>query len=230
MRRVLVTLSILGLAACAGRPTETLKSAETALSGAELAVKCAPDEYAAAERMYGKAQRLADEEKYEEAEAAANAAKKLAVKAKAKAEARREDCLAPKSDTISAADYIDGSGPGLDAAQDDDQGLSTIFFSYNAHELDESAKGEAAHNASWLQNRPGTQITIEGHCDSRGSTEYNLALGERRAQTARKYLVSLGVDSDRLGVISYGEEQLADYGEEGTSHARNRRAEFRVGF
>ena len=71
-------------------------------------------------------------------------------------------------------------------------------------------------------------MTVEGHCDERGSTEYNLALGEKRAQVARKYLLRKGVEKNRVGIVSYGEERLADYGSDEAAHKRNRRAVFRA--
>ena len=99
---------------------------------------------------------------------------------------------------------------------------------FNTHELDETARETVNHNAQWLRNNVDRTAMIQGHCDARGSTEYNLALGERRAQTARNYLIQLGIKSDRIGIVSYGEEQLEDYGESPNAHARNRRAEFRA--
>ena len=83
-------------------------------------------------------------------------------------------------------------------------------------------------NAKRIKTTEPEQVTvIEGHCDSRGSTEYNLALGEKRALAAKDYLVELGADPSRLSVMSYGEERLDDYAETEKSHARNRRVEFR---
>ena len=94
--------------------------------------------------------------------------------------------------------------------------------------LTDEAKTTLGNNAAWLSANAQVAVIIEGHCDQRGSTEYNLALGEKRAQEVRKYLSNLGVNQDRLSVVSYGEEQLADYGETEAAFDRNRRAEFRV--
>lgn len=217
------------LIGCGGRPVKTLAEAEAALVDANLARKCAPEEFAAAERMYAKAQKLADEEKYDDAETAAKAAKSLAIKAQQKALARKDDCEAPKVDpNTDLSDLTDKSGPGLDATDGDSGGMKTIYFDYNAFDLTEQAKATMAKNAAWLRANPNSQITIEGHCDNRGSTEYNLALGEKRADVVRKYLQGLGIDPSRLGIVSYGEEQPLGFGESESDHARNRRAEFRV--
>ncbi|MCA9539368.1 MAG: OmpA family protein [Myxococcales bacterium] len=228
-RNILLCVGACLLAACGGRPTKTLAEAEGALADAALAKKCAPEEFAAAERMYAKAQKLADDEKFDEAETAAEAAKKLAVKARDKALARKTECEAqevdPKTDL---SGFIDKSGPGLDATDGDGGGMKTVYFDYNAFDLTEQAKVTMGKNADWLRKNPGKPVIIEGHCDSRGSTEYNLALGEKRAQVARKYLIGLGIEGGRLSIMSYGEEQPLDFGETEAAFARNRRAEFRL--
>ena len=105
-------------------------------------------------------------------------------------------------------------------------GLSTVNFAYDKAILTANARNELERNADWIKNHPDANIQIEGHCDERGSIEYNLSLGERRAQSVKRYLVSLGVDSRRLSVISYGKEKLLDNGDSEAAHARNRRANF----
>ncbi len=218
------------LTACGGRPTKTLAEAENALADAILAKKCAPEEYAAAERMYAKANALADEGKNDEAAAAARAAKKLAEQARQKAMLRKDECLKPKQDpTINPDDFIDRSGAGLDDPDAQNSGgLKTVYFDFNAFDLTPEARQTMTSNAQWLLKNADKRIIIEGHCDSRGSTEYNLALGEKRGQVARKYLVQMGVDPNRMSVVSYGEEQPLDFTETEGGHAKNRRAEFTV--
>ncbi len=223
-----VALVSLYLAGCGGRPVQVLGDAEQALANAALARKCAPDELAAAQRMYAKAQKLADDGENDKAEAAALAAKKLAKKALEKAEARKEECLKPPEAETNPKDFVDTSGPGLDSMTPDRGGMDTVYFEYNTADLSDSAKAVMQQNADWLRKNTAVKVTVVGHCDARGSTEYNLALGEKRAQTARKYLVEMGVARERLGVVSYGEEQPADYGETQEAHSRNRRAEFRI--
>jgi peptidoglycan-associated lipoprotein len=106
------------------------------------------------------------------------------------------------------------------------QGLNSINFGYDQSTLSPEAKAILKENANWLKARSGTKLQIEGHCDTRGSTEYNLALGERRAKIVESYLVGLGVDKANLSVISYGKERLLDEGDSESAHARNRRANF----
>lgn len=104
--------------------------------------------------------------------------------------------------------------------------LSTIYFSFDDYSLSEQAKKTLIENAAWLTNNPQKTIIIEGHCDERGTEEYNIALGGRRANSAKKYLINLGVNPDQLSTISYGEERPADLGHNEDAWAKNRRADF----
>ena len=106
--------------------------------------------------------------------------------------------------------------------------LGTVFFDFDKYDLRSDARDTLSANADWLKSNPGIQLQIEGHCDIRGTEEYNLALGERRANAVKSYLVSLGVDEARLFTISYGEEMLADSGLSSEAHAKNRRAQFKT--
>lgn len=105
-------------------------------------------------------------------------------------------------------------------------GLRSINFGYDQATLTEEAKGILAANAQWLNGKSNVNLQIEGHCDSRGSIEYNLSLGERRAQAVKNYMVGLGVSASRLTIISYGEEKPLDTAESESAWAKNRRANF----
>ena len=85
--------------------------------------------------------------------------------------------------------------------------LKDIFFAYDKHDLNDKSKSVLKENASWLKNNPKVKVEIQGHCDERGTNNYNLGLGERRAQSTKNYLVSLGVAQKRILTISYGEEK-----------------------
>ena len=103
--------------------------------------------------------------------------------------------------------------------------LGTIYFDFDRAEIREDARTVLRKDAEALRSA-GTSITIEGHCDERGDEEYNLALGERRANSVKKYLVNLGVDSGQLRTISYGEAKPAAVGHSEEAWQWNRRAEF----
>ena len=95
-------------------------------------------------------------------------------------------------------------------------------------EIDQAGQQALANNADLLKRYPTWQISIEGHCDERGTAEYNLALGERRAVAARNYLVSLGISADRVKTVSYGKEFPFDPGHTEDAWSKNRRAHFVV--
>jgi peptidoglycan-associated lipoprotein len=104
--------------------------------------------------------------------------------------------------------------------------LKPAFFEYDAAELSAAAQQALNEDAALLKQHSTWAVTIEGHCDERGTAEYNLALGERRAVAARTYLVSLGISADRLHTVSYGKEFPFDPGHTDGAWAKNRRAHF----
>ena len=103
-----------------------------------------------------------------------------------------------------------------------------VFFAYDQDTIDEAGQQALNANAALMKKYPSWIVTIEGHSDERGTAEYNLALGERRALAARNYLVSLGIPADRLRTVSYGKEFPFEPGHDAGSWAKNRRAHFVV--
>ena len=101
-----------------------------------------------------------------------------------------------------------------------------IYFEFDRSDLSADARGTLKEIAGMLTSHPSWTADIQGHCDERGTIEYNLALGERRARAAKKYIVDLGISSDRLSTISYGEERPVDPRSMEEAWAKNRRCEF----
>lgn len=101
-----------------------------------------------------------------------------------------------------------------------------VFFEYDSAALTPEAQEILRDKARWMRDNPGARVIIEGHTDSRGTGEYNLALGDRRAASTRNFLTGSGIDTGRINTISYGEERPADAMENETAWAKNRRAEF----
>jgi len=101
-----------------------------------------------------------------------------------------------------------------------------LFFDYDAFVLNEDNRMVLDRKVDFLRRYPAVSVTVEGHCDERGTNEYNLALGEQRANSAWQYLVNSGIDPDRLSMISYGEERPIAFGHDDASWAVNRRAHF----
>lgn len=106
--------------------------------------------------------------------------------------------------------------------------LRTIYFDYDSDVLRPDAVQTLSGNLNYIQNNPTMAILIEGHCDERGTQEYNLALGERRALAVREYLIRLGVPAYRIGTLSFGEERPSVMGGGEAAWSQNRRGEFKV--
>lgn len=100
----------------------------------------------------------------------------------------------------------------------------TVLFGLDTYDIDAQARAVLDTQATWLQRNPNVRVTVEGHCDERGTREYNLALGDRRANAAKNYLVARGVSATRITTISYGKERPAALGSDESSYAQNRRA------
>jgi peptidoglycan-associated lipoprotein len=143
---------------------------------------------------------IEDQEKAKAAEAAALEAEKTALREKA----LRDQLLAEASS------------------------FADIHFAFDKYDLNSAARDILSSLADWLSQRQDFEVTIEGHCDERGTTEYNLALGERRAEAAKAYLANLGVDKMRITTISYGEELPLDPSNTEDAWAKNRRGHFVV--
>jgi len=106
--------------------------------------------------------------------------------------------------------------------------LGDVYFDFDRSDLREDSRARLARNAEWLRAHPEFEVTLEGHCDERGTNDYNIALGQRRAAAAREYLTSLGVAASRLRTLSYGEERPQCSSSDESCWSRNRRAHFLV--
>lgn len=106
--------------------------------------------------------------------------------------------------------------------------LEVIYFDYDKSDIRSDQGAALEQNAAWILQHPKYKVLVEGHCDERGSNEYNLGLGQRRADAILKFLIEQGVPLERLNTISYGEERPAEGGHTEAAWAKNRRAEFKV--
>jgi peptidoglycan-associated lipoprotein len=135
---------------------------------------------------------------------------------------------APQTETMQEAPVTEPTAPAaVSVTASDGSQLETVYFDYDSFTLTAAARAVLERNARWLKENPAVTVTIEGHCDERGSDEYNLALGERRAQAVRNYLAALGVGAERLATVSYGEERPAVAGHDESAWTKNRRAAFK---
>jgi peptidoglycan-associated lipoprotein len=136
---------------------------------------------------------------------------------------------APPPITQEVAPQIEDPLAGLSSAELESRGLlADIHFEYDSADLRDADRQVLSQNADFLKSHDYVKVTVEGHCDERGTVEYNLALGERRARNAYDYLVSLGVAADRLKTVSYGKEIPLCQESNESCWARNRRAHFAI--
>lgn len=152
------------------------------------------------------------------------AARERALKEQALKEQQEKERLAKEKEAAAAE-----KAAGEAAAVAKEGGvLEDIHFEFDQSSLTPEAREILQRHAKWLAAHPGYSLVIEGHCDDRGTTEYNLALGERRATETMKFLVALGIDKSRIKTVSYGEEMPLDPAENEEAWAKNRRAHFVV--
>jgi peptidoglycan-associated lipoprotein len=129
----------------------------------------------------------------------------------------------------SAPSSLDALQSGQSTATPPSSPVKDVYFGFDRYDLTEEGRTTLKANADWLKRNPASRVQIEGHCDERGTADYNLALGAKRAQTAKDYLVSLGIGVDRLSTISYGEEIPVCREQTEECWVQNRRARFVIG-
>ena len=131
------------------------------------------------------------------------------------------------SDVSSEGTITETTGSGIVSGSQEDLIVNVgdrVFFGYDSSDLDSDALELLQDQVAWLKQNSNVSVTIEGHCDERGTREYNLALGEKRAQAVKNYLIGLGINPDRVSTISYGKERPAVVGSNDGAWAQNRRS------
>ena len=118
-----------------------------------------------------------------------------------------------------------GSGNAGEAGMASSE-LQTVYFAFDSYALNSDTRSQLKQNLNWLKSNPTAKVQIEGHCDEKGTVEYNMALGDRRANSVKSFLVKAGIDKSRIDTISYGKERPADSGHDESAWSKNRRAVF----
>lgn len=228
--KLLLLVFVAHLSACSSaRPAKDELSKTMSLLESVRKLGCAHDSLTLAEESYAKAQRLFDEKKYEEARTQASAARDLAKEASDASGGK--PCEAPpppepeKVDVELPTDDDSAVEPfeSMDAPE-----LKTIYFGFDSSSLSEASISTIEENLVWIREHRDRRIIVEGHCDSRGTLEYNLALSDRRAGAVVGYLKSAGIESNRLEPVGLGSDQPASYRQDSEGYRLNRRAEFKV--
>lgn len=130
-------------------------------------------------------------------------------------------------EAMGAVESLDSEPRGISEGRTS-EGMLPVYFNYDSSDIKSDQVPRIEVNAEFSKSNPDLPIRIEGNCDSRGTNEYNMALGERRALSAKKYLANLGVDETKLTTVSYGEERILLHGHDELSWSQNRRADFVV--
>lgn len=234
---MLILCASLLLQGCPKKPvtTEDLslkKAKEAAALEAERAAKLEAErrereekELARIKEEEARKRALAEKELEAEKERAARLEAERAIR-ESELRAREEEArraLAEKEfeKTLMARQY-----PGIEGEVFESTEFQDVYFDYDKYDIRPSDVETIQRMASLLMKHPKVKIQIEGHCDERGTQEYNLALGERRANSVKQYLISLGIADDRISTISYGEERPVDPGHDEEAYRKNRRAHF----
>ncbi len=233
---------------CPRAAREMIEEAESAMSDARKAgaPDYAPEEYKSAEESLIVAHKQFDNRKYSAARSFAITARDQAVLARDRARERKlatdaggRAVAAEGEDLAYNVPSLYGEeelGAGEDVTFPDEATreqvkiavLKDIHFDFDQYYITEDARAVMVDNARWMNEHPSAKIRIEGHCDDRGAEEYNLALGEKRAEAAMNYLIRLGISPSRLSTISYGESLPIDSGHNEAAWTMNRRAHFAI--
>ncbi len=211
--------------------TATLRDAEVAVLTAQASAVCAPDKFDRAEAFLDAARQAQREG--DEADVSVNATRAIDMSDQVKAQYALlwPNCEGTVADKID--DALEEASPNRSVSivvgiGEVDQGeLNRIYFSYDQDRLDAEDKELLYKVDTWLEEHPNQDLVIEGHADERGTDAYNLALGERRAYNVKKFLVTMGVEPERLRVVTYGEEDPAvEEADSPREYRKNRRVEF----
>lgn len=220
--RILVALVAISLVACGGRqPTDELDAARRAVEGAADSERCAEAEYRAARNLLEQANEAFEARDYGRARQLADAAALQAERARQLAIENAEECDRRNNMTDQVTELQDTRRQPTPI--DTDYEWVAVFFDFDQSSITPQGRAILDRHAEQMVANQEYRMTVEGHCDSRGSIEYNLALGERRARTVEEYLVLMGVDGARIRTVSYGAEMPV-----ASDWNRNRRAEFRI--
>ena len=226
----LVCLTLLTtLSACGGSgPAKSeMTKAVSALEGARK-TRCPHKSLPLAEKAYEDSKRLFDEGKYDEARAKARVAQHLS--AEVLKSNGGKPCEAPsevKSEGESEL-FVPETNPPEDVVAAEVPEMETVYFAFDSAQLSPETMQTLELNLNWIRQNGESRIELGGHCDSRGSSDYNIALSERRASAVEGYLLKSGVAPERLEVVAYGSEQPASYRQDSAGHKLNRRVEFKA--
>ncbi len=227
-------VGIMGAESCGKNAKQAIEGAKDAIEDARAvnADELAAVEFKSAEESLLEAQELFDRIRYKKSETKANesAEKARIAKGLALGELEKVEKRRVEAERLAAIqqESLDREGQAMTEADMARQVLKMVHFGFDSDALSDEAKSILNNNADWLRQHPNVHVKVEGHCDERGTDEYNDALGAKRARMAYDYLVSAGVPSTQMETISYGENFPIDPSQTEAAYAKNRRVQFAV--
>ena len=229
MKKFLITLGLMFCIGCASQQpaTDLLNDATNAMNDASMAQECAAETYALAQAALKEAQDAQAAGDTETARTKARLAATLAKQAKEEAVRNAEDCERRKNanaavqQKLNEVDELSGNNDWAT-----DSSFKVIYFDFDESFLSSSAISALQSNIAILKNKPELNVILAAHTDERGTTEYNLALSQKRGDAVKDHAVSMGILSSRLSVVPYGKEKPASSGSREQDYALNRRVEF----
>ena len=231
MKKILISLglvlSVSFAMGCASQEpaTDLLKDAAAAMANTGNAKECAAETYALAQNALKEAQAAQEAGDLETARQKARLAQTLAKQAKEEAEMNAEECERRKNASAAVEESLNDELSGGPVFVRDDS-FKVIYFDFDESFLSSSAVQDLQSNVAVLKAKPEMNVILAAHTDDRGTTEYNLALSQRRGDAVKAHAVSLGVDASRMSVVPYGKEMPASHGTREQDYALNRRVEF----
>lgn len=244
MKKILFCLGIfLFIGGCVYKPYREIDEAKAALEEAKKAEAdiYAPEEFKSANEFLEKAMDEMAKKEYPAAKASALSSKNFSQMAIDKAKLEKEKRAGKEKRVPEAVpapvvkeippEEIKATGEVALGGEEEKEEvilLERIHFDFDDYSLREDAKEILKKHAEWLRDHPTVKLVIEGHCDERGTSEYNLGLGQKRAESAKAYFVQFGIDPSRIETVSFGEEIPLDPGHNEEAWVKNRRAEFVV--
>ncbi len=223
---LLIVLSVLTtvFVGCQKPPTAERELAERAFRNAAVGKDCDRENYLAAEELLNRAREEYNNKNYKKARELFLAVKQKSDEIIEYYRTHPDECL-PKEDVIE--EEKDDFDEILDPAEDPNLEYPTVHFEFDDYTIRYEDQSKVELVARWMKNFPERVIRIEGHCDERGSRDYNMSLGENRARAVKNRLIQLGIDSDRIRIVSYGKERPLDPRSNEDAWFLNRRAEFK---
>lgn len=231
MKKLLTAIALgLMLSACAStqNATDVLDEALAAINDASSASECATLTYDQAKKALAEAQAAAEAGDQDTARQKARLAQALAKQAKEEAELNAEECKKRIEQQEEIAQKLDTNN----VVSDDDEPVvtddtfETVYFDFDEATLSKDAVAAITKNVSILKASPLMNVQLAAHTDERGTTEYNLALSQKRGETVKSYVTTMGISADRIDVVPYGKEKPVAFGSREQDYALNRRVEF----